>query len=146
MSTKTNTTRAHLWLSEVSANERRPCSAAPRGLSQYKYVVLPVYGSPCYRKDSHATGLSLTWESPYLGMTVFILRRDQVLNDCGDELPHGGSISRRAGFPCNKPGLLTQERESHFRDASKEQNNPCCSLSRVGLWHDSVIGWENYTH
>ena len=36
------------------------------GPSQYKDVVLPVKGSPCWRSDGLVTILSLTWESPYL--------------------------------------------------------------------------------
>ena len=48
--------------------------ACPWGPSQYKDV-LPIKGSPCLRSEGLATVLSLTWKSPYLGKTVFILRR-----------------------------------------------------------------------
>ena len=48
------------------------------GQSQYKDVFLPVYGYHVKEKDGLATVLSLTWESPYLGKTVLILKRIPV--------------------------------------------------------------------
>ena len=50
-----------------------------RGPSQYKDVVLPEYGFPFKDKTVSPTVLSLTCESPYLGKTVFILRRGPAL-------------------------------------------------------------------
>ena len=44
------------------------------GASQYKYANMPSY----QQRDSHVkdkTVLTLTWESPYLGETIFILLR-----------------------------------------------------------------------
>ena len=56
------------WPTYSTKISRRP--------SQYKDVVLPVYGSiPILTIRRSRDVLSLTWESPYLGKTVFILRR-----------------------------------------------------------------------
>ena len=55
---------SHLWYA-ISLKQQEHAYLAHKGQSPYKDVVLPVY----------ALATVLTWESPYLGKTVFILRR-----------------------------------------------------------------------
>ena len=78
-----------LLVGHGNISEKRPCQLHASwfeitwGPSQYKYVSYQYRDPHVKDKTVSPTVLSLAWESPYLGKTVFILRRgpDSVRKD-----------------------------------------------------------------
>ena len=86
------TQRLHDILKSITCLLMTWCCKEPGGPLNIK-MSYQYWDSHVKDKTVSPTVLSLTWESPYLGKTVFILRKTQDLNNCQ-------LISSRILMPC----------------------------------------------